>query len=235
MALGANGSLLGRKRRSFPGFFARSPEVVAQDLLGKLLIRNLKGERLAGRIVEVEAYLWLSDPVSHAVVGLTANNAVLFRFAWTRLCLLHLWHVLLPQYLLSVGGPGGWGSHSSAGSSGGFATMEQLRGVAENSRPGVLTGGPDRLCQAMGITGAMGNGLDVTRPESTLQIADDGRCFAEIEITQRVGIRKAIDHPLHFCGSEVKGTVCCVERSYCSLHRHLEEEMVMSEKRESFG
>ena len=46
-------------------FYSRSPEIVARALLGKLLIRDLHGERLTGRIIEVEAYLGLTDPASH--------------------------------------------------------------------------------------------------------------------------------------------------------------------------
>ncbi|MGD0445306.1 MAG: DNA-3-methyladenine glycosylase, partial [Edaphobacter sp.] len=45
-------------------FYSRSPEIVARALLGKLLIRGLHGERLTGRITEVEAYLGLIDPAS---------------------------------------------------------------------------------------------------------------------------------------------------------------------------
>ncbi len=59
-------------------FYSRSPEIVARALLGKLLIRDLHGERLTARITEVEAYLGLIDPASHAYRGLTPNNFPLF-------------------------------------------------------------------------------------------------------------------------------------------------------------
>ncbi len=59
-------------------FYSRSPEIVARALLGKLLIRDLHGERLTARITEVEAYLGLTDPASHAYRGLTPNNVLLF-------------------------------------------------------------------------------------------------------------------------------------------------------------
>src|SRR5271154_4573787 len=59
-------------------FYSRSPEIVARALLGKLLIRDLHGEHLTGRITEVEAYLGLTDPASHAYRGLTPNNFPLF-------------------------------------------------------------------------------------------------------------------------------------------------------------
>jgi Methylpurine-DNA glycosylase (MPG) len=59
-------------------FYSRSPETVARALLGKLLIRDLHGERLTGRITEVEAYLGLTNPASHAYRSLTLNNFPLF-------------------------------------------------------------------------------------------------------------------------------------------------------------
>src|SRR5271154_4652706 len=59
-------------------FYSRSPDTVARSLLGKLLIRDLQGKRLTARITEVEAYLGLIDPASHAARGLTPRNAILF-------------------------------------------------------------------------------------------------------------------------------------------------------------
>jgi hypothetical protein len=38
-------------------FYSRSPKAVARDLLKKLLIRHLDGERMTGRIAAIEAYL----------------------------------------------------------------------------------------------------------------------------------------------------------------------------------
>ena len=55
-------------------FYLDPPDLVAQKLLGKLLVRGAK----VGRIVEVEAYFGESDPASHSFPGKTARNAVLF-------------------------------------------------------------------------------------------------------------------------------------------------------------
>ena len=68
--------------------FEASPERVARYLLGKILVRKIfvrrTGEQtlLAGRIVEVEAYLGRHqqppDPAAHAYRGPTPRNRVLF-------------------------------------------------------------------------------------------------------------------------------------------------------------
>src|SRR5450631_3273610 len=59
-------------------FFARDATAVGRELLGKLLIRREGKRLLAGRIVEDEAYLGAADPASHAYIGRTPRNAVLF-------------------------------------------------------------------------------------------------------------------------------------------------------------
>jgi len=47
-------------------FYARDPAEVAQDLLGKLIVRKIKGKKIIGKIVETEAYYGLKDPCSRA-------------------------------------------------------------------------------------------------------------------------------------------------------------------------
>lgn len=51
---------------------------MARDLLGKILVRDEPGPFRAARIVEVEAYLGLDDPASHAYRGPSARNAPMF-------------------------------------------------------------------------------------------------------------------------------------------------------------
>ncbi len=59
-------------------FFERYTPAVAKDLLGCRLVRVVDGRRLAGAIVETEAYRGRDDPASHAYPGRTARNAVMF-------------------------------------------------------------------------------------------------------------------------------------------------------------
>jgi len=56
-------------RRLPRSFFARPSTVVAPELLGRILVRvRPDGTRLAGRLVEVEAYEQ-GDPASHSFRG----------------------------------------------------------------------------------------------------------------------------------------------------------------------
>jgi DNA-3-methyladenine glycosylase len=58
-------------------FYRRDPVTLAKALLGQILVRRLEdGRELAGRIVEVEAYLGIEDRAAHSFGGRrTARNA----------------------------------------------------------------------------------------------------------------------------------------------------------------
>ncbi len=47
-------------------FFNRRADIVAKDLLGKIIVRKIDGRRLKARIVETEAYFGFEDPASRA-------------------------------------------------------------------------------------------------------------------------------------------------------------------------
>lgn len=61
-------------------FFSRDAASLARDLLGTTLVRTLpSGERLAGMIVETEAYVGVRDRASHAFGGRrTARNESMY-------------------------------------------------------------------------------------------------------------------------------------------------------------
>ncbi|MBV7272392.1 DNA-3-methyladenine glycosylase [Clostridiaceae bacterium UIB06] len=50
-------------------FYSRDTETVAKELLGKILVHEIDGNRIAGKIVETEAYLGVIDKAAHSYGG----------------------------------------------------------------------------------------------------------------------------------------------------------------------
>src|SRR6266446_9360296 len=135
-------------------FFARDPRPVARDLLGKVLVRSLGGENpavkgalLAGRIVEVEAYLGENDPAAHAAAGNTNRTSVLFGPPGHA----YVYFIYGNHYCLNVScereGKAGSVLFRALEPLQGIAEMAQARGVALQSPRDLvrLTSGPGRL------------------------------------------------------------------------------------------
>lgn len=179
-------------------FYERAPDIVGQALLGKVIVREWKGERLAGRIVEVEAYFGEKDPAAHAYIGRTARNAVLFGPPGVA----YVYFIYGMYYCLNVScepdGLAGCILIRALEPVEGLATMAKLRKLPPSPKPQLLTSGPGRLCQALDITRETHNGLDVTKLSSDLRIEDDGYEPENIRVTPRIGIRQAAELPARF-------------------------------------
>src|SRR3989338_6256216 len=59
-------------------FFNRDTVVVAQELLGKYLVRKINGKIVKFRITETEAYCGSKDLPCHASKGMTPRTNVMF-------------------------------------------------------------------------------------------------------------------------------------------------------------
>ena len=59
-------------------YFSRPTLTVARSLVGKYLIRSIDGREIAGKIVEVEAYVGSQDRACHAAKGRTRRTEVMF-------------------------------------------------------------------------------------------------------------------------------------------------------------
>ena len=59
-------------------FFARPAAELATDLIGKIIVRTLRGIHFRARIVETEAYVGSHDLASHASKGLTARTRTMY-------------------------------------------------------------------------------------------------------------------------------------------------------------
>jgi DNA-3-methyladenine glycosylase len=181
-------------------FYDRDPRRVSRELLGKVLVRRERRKLLAGRIVEVEAYLGEDDAAAHSFAGRTARNAVLFGppgYAY-------VYFIYGNHYCLNV-------SCLPDGVAGGilFRALEPVQGMEqmalsrnvslESARDlKKLTSGPGRLAEAFGITRERDNGKDLTGARSDLFIADDGYRVRRVLITPRIGITKAAGLPLRY-------------------------------------
>jgi DNA-3-methyladenine glycosylase len=179
-------------------FYEHTPDIVARALLGKLIVRELDGESLIGRIVEVEAYFGREDPAAHAYVGRTVRNAVLFGPPG----LAYVYFIYGMYYCLNVScepdGEAGCVLIRALEPVAGLGTMAKLRKLDPNAKPHLLTSGPGRLCQALAITRSAHNGLDVTDKSSMLRIEEDGYRPKDILVTPRIGIRHAADLPARY-------------------------------------
>jgi len=189
-------------------FFTHPPEIVAPQLLGKLLARRTDSGWLAGRIVEVEAYLGphitaTPDPAAHSFRGVTARNRVMFgppghAYVYFIYGMYHCVNVtcepegmagcILIRALEPLLGLEVMALHRNLA----------LDGLSPRTQPAALTGGPGRLCRALGITRQQHNGLDLLHPASPLQLRDDAFTPDAIEVTPRIGIRHAAELPLRF-------------------------------------
>ncbi len=59
-------------------FFHRNTVVVARQLLGKYLVRRIRGKLIRARITETEAYCGSKDKACHASKGLTERTKTMF-------------------------------------------------------------------------------------------------------------------------------------------------------------
>ena len=179
-------------------FFDAPPELVARALLGKILLRRSNKMRLAGRIVETEAYLGEHDPAAHAASGRTARNAILYgppghAYVYS----IYGLHYCLNVSCLPAGVPGCVLLRALEPLEG-IDQMRQNRGLDAEDASSLLTSGPGKLCQAMGISRAVDNGVDLINAESSLGLYEDDFRSGEIRVTPRIGIRKATELPLRF-------------------------------------
>jgi DNA-3-methyladenine glycosylase len=181
-------------------FYDRDPREVSRDLLGKVLVRRVRKKFLAGRIVEVEAYLGTDDPAAHSASGRTARNAILFGPpGYAYVYFIYGNHYCLNVSCLPDGIAGGVLIRALEPLEG-IEKMARFRDVEVNGPRDLrkLTTGPGRLAQAFGVTRERDNGKNLTDAASDLFIADDGYSPDRILITPRVGISKAAERPMRY-------------------------------------
>ncbi|NQV93037.1 DNA-3-methyladenine glycosylase [Candidatus Kaiserbacteria bacterium] len=147
-------------------FFNRETITVAEELIGKFLIREFRGKKYSFMITETEAYDGFEDKASQAHRGKTKRNEVMFRDAGT----IYVYLTYGMHFMLNI----------ITGDKE-FPAAVLIRGVEEVS-------GPGRLTHALHITKA----LNTKRlgKKSKLWIEDRGIIISknQIDRTPRIGI-----------------------------------------------
>ncbi len=173
-------------------FFERPPTEVARGLLGKVLVRNVGGERMSGIVVETEAYGGSRDPASHAYRGMTPRNSVMFGEKGHA----YVYFSMGLHFCVNV----------TAGPSGipgavllralepleGVARMMKNRGTEDRYR---LTRGPGNLTKALGIDRPL-NGKDMVTSSTLFFI--EGGAPRRVGVSARIGVTGARTRPWRY-------------------------------------
>lgn len=173
-------------------FYARPTLTVLEEIIGKVLVHEVRGRRTAGVIVEAEAYIGETDPACHAAPGPTPRNAPLYGPPGIAYVYLNYGiHNLVNAVTEPEGSPAAVL----------IRALEPLEGELlmrrRRERPGrddesrwALCRGPGNLTVAMGITLAS-NRSDLTA--GPLWIEDRGITAPRLEWSPRIGIRVGAD------------------------------------------
>ncbi|MBC7897796.1 MAG: DNA-3-methyladenine glycosylase [Cytophagaceae bacterium] len=176
-----------------PSFYDRDTELVARDLLGRVLVHRTREGVAAGRIVETEAYLGPHDPACHAAAGLTPRTKALHGPPGTAyVYFIYGMHWCVNAVTREAG-------HGSAvliraiEPLVGLPLMRRRRGAVKARD---LANGPGKVCQALGID-ARRNGARLDTSPLRIVGAEpvpDG----QVLVTPRIGISKAADWLLRY-------------------------------------
>ena len=166
-------------------FYERPTEEVARDLLGKVLLRDDRGKRLAGRIVEVEAYLGAHDLACHSARGKTTRTEVMFgpggrAYVYMIYGMYHCLNVVTEPE----------GSPCAVL----IRALEPLGDL-----PGAVSG-PGRLCRTLSVDRSL-TGHDLSQSPLTLLNIPSLPALSPIALSPRIGVGYAgewADKPLRF-------------------------------------
>ncbi|AFM00121.1 DNA-3-methyladenine glycosylase [Desulfitobacterium dehalogenans ATCC 51507] len=185
-------------------FYDRDSTIVAKELLGKLLVHKVNGQKISARIVETEAYMGVNDKAAHSYGGKrTPRVEVMYGGpGYSYVFTIYGIHCCFNTVTREEGNPQAvliraaepvegieWMAQKRYGKPYEQLTKSQKRG---------LTNGPGKLCAALGID-SLANGVDLCGDE--IYVEDDAEQDIRIVSTKRVGIdyaEEAKDYPWRF-------------------------------------
>lgn len=165
---------------------------LAKYLIGKMLVHDLPRVRVAGRIVETEAYP-IGDRAAHAYGGLTPSRRSLFLPPGHA----YVYFTYGSSFMMNV-------SSETEGTGAGvlIRAVEPLEGIAfMQRRRGTtrlldLARGPGRLAQAMDIDKRL-DGLSLYNG-GKLWLGHEVRPAGPMGVSIRIGITRDVDQPFRF-------------------------------------
>ena len=166
-------------RRSF---YEQPTIEVAQQLLGKYLIRKHPDGTTVGRIVETEAYIGPQDKACHASRGRTPRTEIMFgRAGHAYVYMIYGFHYMLNIVTEAADFPAAVLIRAVEPLEG--LPLMQSRRQTERLRS--LASGPGKLCRAFAIDRTL-NGNDVCG--KVLYLDDHGEPAPKVMTTPRIGV-----------------------------------------------
>lgn len=164
-------------------FYRRPTLEVAESLLGKVLVRRLRGRNLAGKIVETEAYVGPHDLACHASKGKTPRTSIMFREGgYAYVYMIYGFYFCLNAVTEAEDYPAAVLIRAIEPLDY-IPVMKRLRKNPDHSTN--IGSGPGKLCMAMSIDKKL-NGSDLTG--DTLWIEDRKLDVGRIIATPRIGV-----------------------------------------------
>jgi len=166
---------------------------LARYLIGKTVVHDSPRRRLAGRIVETEAYP-VGDAAGHAFTGLSAANRSLFLkrgHAYVRFTYGSCWIFNVSS---ETPGVGAGVLIRALEPIEGIEEMKRLRGVV---RLPDIARGPGRLSEALGIDKRF-DGLDLCDRASAIWLGTAVRPAGPIGVSTRIGLSRETHRKLRF-------------------------------------
>lgn len=183
--------LAGHKKLPW-SFFHGATEDLARTLLGKILVHETEAGHTAGRLVEVEAYLFRGDPACHAARGKTQRNAAMFGSPGTA----YVYLIYGIHYCFNVvTGSEGEGEAVLIRALEPLYGLDLMANRRGTNQPQQLCSGPGKLCQAMAIGSAQN---ETSLRSGVFYLADDGFVPQEITTATRIGVSTGDNLPLRF-------------------------------------
>ena len=180
------------------GFFAGPAVEVATALVGSRLLCDAgTAQEVRAVVVEVEAYLGVEDPASHAHRGPTPRAAIMFGSPGHLYVYLSYGMHFCANVVCEPAGVAGAVLLRAAAVEVGEEVVRARR-AGGRRRPAFanLLTGPGNLGAGLGLTLA-DNGLDLCEPGSRLRILER-EAEVPLAVAPRVGITRAADRPLRF-------------------------------------